>query len=186
MIRPTVAVVAAEEPEIAANIVQPSTLTWRSLPGSRVVHGASPVKREAERREWNRISAIRMKSGSAMSSGVVVTFQVSCARSFSIGMLRKMPRPTRPGAKSASPTHTPSPSPRASTPMTTPAARTVTASSHPELPPRLLVLRRVAREEADRPRHELEGEEHRPEGHRALGIDEGGLVDGGRGAARRP
>ena len=59
--RPTVAVVAAEEPEIAANIVQPSTLTWSSRPGSRVVHGASPVKSEADRREWNRISAIRMK-----------------------------------------------------------------------------------------------------------------------------
>ena len=88
MMRPTVAVVAAEDPEIAANIVHPSTLTWRSRPGRRVVHGASPVKRDVERREWKRISAIRMKSGSAMSSGVVVTFQVSCASSFSIGMLR--------------------------------------------------------------------------------------------------
>ena len=96
--RPTVAVVAAEEPEIAANIVQPSTLTWSSRPGSRVVHGASPVKSEAERREWNRISAIRMKSGSAMSSGVVVAFQMSCASSFSTGRSRKMARPARPGA----------------------------------------------------------------------------------------
>ena len=46
-----------------------------------------------------------------MSSGVVVTFQVSCASSFSIGMLRNTARPTRPGAKSASPIQTPSPSP---------------------------------------------------------------------------
>ena len=98
MMRPTVAVVAAEEPEIAANMVQPSTFTWSSRPGRRVVHGASPVKSEAERREWNRISAIRMKSGSAISSGVVVAFQVSCASSFSTGRLRKMARPARPGA----------------------------------------------------------------------------------------
>ena len=49
--RPTVAVVAAEEPEIAANMVQPSTFTCSSRPGRRVVHGASPVKSEAESRE---------------------------------------------------------------------------------------------------------------------------------------
>ena len=46
--RPTTCVVAADEPEIAAKIEQPTTFTCRSRPGSRPVHGASPWNSERE------------------------------------------------------------------------------------------------------------------------------------------
>ena len=86
--RPTVAVVAADEPEIAANSVQPITLTCSRRPGRRVVQGVIPANRVSESRVRNRISAIRMNMGSARSSGVVVTFQIIWASSFSTGMER--------------------------------------------------------------------------------------------------
>src|SRR3546814_8317760 len=83
--RPTVAVVAADEPDTAANIVQPSTLTCSSLPGSAALHGASPLNSDSDSLVRNRISAIRMNSGSATSSRPVAVFQDTCASSFSPG-----------------------------------------------------------------------------------------------------
>src|SRR3546814_20905953 len=67
VIRPIVAVVAADEPETAAKIPQPITLTCISRPGIRVIHGESPLNMSSARRVRNRISPIQMNSGSAVS-----------------------------------------------------------------------------------------------------------------------
>src|SRR5215204_25803 len=89
--RPTTCVVAADEPEIAAKIEQPTTLTWSSRPGSRPVQGASPWNSERESFVRNRISPMTMNSGSAKSSWVVRMFQAYCGSSLSSGMLRNSP-----------------------------------------------------------------------------------------------
>src|SRR3546814_9259615 len=65
--RTIVAVVAADEPETAARIPQPITLTCISRPGIRVIHGESPLNMSSARRVRNRISPIQMNSGSAVS-----------------------------------------------------------------------------------------------------------------------
>ncbi len=65
--RPMVAAVAAEEPETAAKIAQPRTLTCSSRPGTRPSQGASPENMSCDRRERSRISPIRMNSGSEAS-----------------------------------------------------------------------------------------------------------------------
>src|SRR3546814_13921683 len=67
VIRPIVAVVAADEPETAAKIPQPITLTCISRPGIRVIHGESPLNMSSARRVRNRISPIQMNRGSAVS-----------------------------------------------------------------------------------------------------------------------
>ena len=105
--RPTTCVVAADEPEIAAKIEQPTTFTCSSRPGSSPAHGASPWNSERDRRDWNRISPIRMNIGSASSSCVVRMFQAYCASSLSSGMLRKIASSTAPVAPSVSPIQMP-------------------------------------------------------------------------------
>lgn len=71
--RPTVAVVAADEPQTEANMVQPSTVRCDSRPGTRRSQGERPVNSASEIFVRKRISAIRMKSGSASSSGETTT-----------------------------------------------------------------------------------------------------------------
>src|SRR3546814_18641479 len=67
VILPIVAQVAADEPETAANMAQPTTLGCSSLPGMRSSHGASPLNRSCDKRERNRISPIHRNRGSAVS-----------------------------------------------------------------------------------------------------------------------
>ena len=105
--RPTTCVVAADEPEIAAKIEQPTTFTCSNRPGSRPAHGASPWNSERDRRDWNRISPIRMNIGSASSSCVVRMFQAYCASSLSSGMSRKIASITAPVAPRVSPIQMP-------------------------------------------------------------------------------
>ncbi len=109
VIRPTVAAVAADEPEMAANMVQPRTLTCISRPGRKAAQGASPLKSDADKRVRKRISAMRMNSGNAISDSLVVVFQMLIASWRSMGMLRKISRPAMPTENSASDTHTPAP-----------------------------------------------------------------------------
>ena len=52
VILPTVAVVAAEEPDTAANSEHAATLTCSSLPGILVSQGISPLSRRVEIEEW--------------------------------------------------------------------------------------------------------------------------------------
>ena len=105
--RPTTCVVAADEPEIAAKIEQPTTFTCSSRPGSSPAHGASPWNSERDRRDWNRISPIRMNIGSASSSCVVRMFQAYWASSLSSGMLRNSASMIAPVAPSVSPIQMP-------------------------------------------------------------------------------
>ena len=72
VMRPMVAAVAAEEPEIAAKIPQPATLQCISRPGSGAIHGARPRNMSSEMRVRNRISPIQMNSGSAVSAQLVL------------------------------------------------------------------------------------------------------------------
>src|SRR5258708_36421750 len=72
VMRPMVAAVAAEEPEIAAKIPQPATLQCISRPGSGAIDGAGPRNMSSEMRVRNRISPIQMNSGSAVSAHLVL------------------------------------------------------------------------------------------------------------------
>ena len=72
VMRPMVAAVAAEEPEIAAKIPQPVTLQCISRPGNGAIHGARPRNMSSEMRVRNRISPIQMNSGSAVSAQLVL------------------------------------------------------------------------------------------------------------------
>ena len=64
---PTVVSVAADDPDTAANTVQPTTLVCKSPPGIRDSQGASPLNISSDRRVRYRISPIQMNSGSAVS-----------------------------------------------------------------------------------------------------------------------
>src|SRR5712672_3287182 len=105
--RPTTCVVAADDPEMAAKIEQPMTLTCSSRPGSSAAHGARPLNSDCESRVRNRISPIRMNSGRASSSWVVRMFQAYCASSLSSGMSRNSASSTVPVTAKVQPIHRP-------------------------------------------------------------------------------
>jgi hypothetical protein len=62
--RPTTCVVAADEPDTAANIEQPSIVVCSRRPGRKATHGAIPENSDCDRRVRNSSSPIRMNSGS--------------------------------------------------------------------------------------------------------------------------
>ena len=85
--RPTTCVVAADEPEMAANIEQPITVVWNSRPGRKLIQGAMPENSDCESRVRNSSSPIRMKSGSETMSEEVVTLNAQAAISLCVGRL---------------------------------------------------------------------------------------------------
>ena len=64
---PTVATVAAEDPEIAANKAQPTTLTWIKPPGNFCIQGDNPLNKFSESLVLNNISPIHTNKGNAVS-----------------------------------------------------------------------------------------------------------------------
>ena len=64
---PTVATVAAEDPDIAANNAQPTTFTWTNPPGSFDNHGDRPLNKFSDNFVLNKISPIQTKSGRAVN-----------------------------------------------------------------------------------------------------------------------
>ena len=64
---PTVATVAAEDPEMAANKPQPTTLTWINPPGNLANQGDRPLKRFSESLVLNNISPIQTNNGNAVN-----------------------------------------------------------------------------------------------------------------------
>ena len=64
---PTVATVAAEEPEIAANKAQPTTFTCIKTPGNFWIQGDKPLNKFSESFVRNRISPIQTNNGKAVS-----------------------------------------------------------------------------------------------------------------------
>src|SRR5438067_13885219 len=100
VIRPIVAAVAADEPEIAAKMPQPNTLQCIRRPGSGAIQGASPWNMSSEMRVRKRISPIQMNSGSAVSAQLVLEPQLVVAISGPAGELVKtsmaiQPTPSR-------------------------------------------------------------------------------------------
>ena len=95
-ILPTVATVAADDPEIAAKMVQPMMFVWSSRPGSRFIQGASPLNRSSDRRVRNRISPIQMNSGRAVSVQLAELDQITV-------IMRSPIWPKVPGANSTMP-----------------------------------------------------------------------------------
>ena len=63
---PTVATVAADDPEIAANKAQPITFTWIKPPGNFDNQGDKPLNRFSDNFVLNNISPIQTNKGSAV------------------------------------------------------------------------------------------------------------------------
>src|SRR3954468_6856533 len=172
--RPTTWVVAADEPEMAAKIVQPMTLTCSSRPGSSAAHGAKPLNSDWDRRVRNRISPIRMNSGSARSSCVVRMFQAYCATSLSSGMSRKSASRTVPVAASVQPIHRP-PARKANS-TTNMVTTTISMGGQVPCAPSLGdgagthadILEGQAQHRLQEPGGELNREKHDSEGHESL------------------
>ena len=80
-----VGTVAAEEPDTAAKIPHPITLTWISRPGSQLSHGDSPRNMFSDNRVRNRISPIQINKGSAASDHDAPLLQVVVASTGPIG-----------------------------------------------------------------------------------------------------
>ena len=74
-----VAQVAADEPETAAKIPQPRMLMCIRRPGRRVSQGARPVNMSSASRVRNRISAIQMNRGRAVSAQLPLEPQIAVA-----------------------------------------------------------------------------------------------------------
>src|SRR5690606_14857597 len=104
--RPTVAVVAADEPETQANSAQPKTLTCSKRPGRRRVNGASPSNMSDDRRERNNNSPIQMNIGNAVRSQLFIAPQTRRAKTDDTGADVAISIATRPTAISAKPTQT--------------------------------------------------------------------------------
>ena len=67
VIRPMVAVVAADDPETAAKMPQLSTLTCINRPGSRRSQGANPLNMSAAKLVRKSTSPIQMNSGNGVN-----------------------------------------------------------------------------------------------------------------------
>ena len=107
--------VAAEEPETAAKIVQPTMLVCRSRPGSLSIQGVSPLNMSSDRRVRKRISPIQMKSGSAVRVQLEDELQMVVIIASPAGRVVKSSMPTQATPIKARPTQTPVPSSRKST-----------------------------------------------------------------------
>src|SRR5690606_16541862 len=110
VILPTVATVAAEEPDTAAKIAQPITLVCSSRPGRRLSHGARPLNRSSDSRVRNRISPIQRNKGRAVSVQLDAAPQIVTAMASPAGRLEKISMPIHAVPASVSPTQTPHPS----------------------------------------------------------------------------
>ena len=102
-----VAAVAADEPDTAAKIAQPMILTCNNRPGRPPSHGDRPLNMSSDKRDRNRISPIRMNSGSAASAHEWLAPHSVVARTWPTGAFEKKTSATVPTDNSAMATHTP-------------------------------------------------------------------------------
>src|SRR5690606_28206780 len=107
VILPMVAQVAADDPDTAAKIAQPTTLVWSKRPGMRSSQGARPLNKSWERRERNRISPIQRKRGRAVRVQLDAAPQIVMAMASPAGRLEKSSMPSQAVPASVNPTHTP-------------------------------------------------------------------------------
>src|SRR3954468_15932203 len=82
-----VAQVAAEEPDTAAKMPQPITLTWVRRPGSHCTQGDRPRNIYSDNLVRNRISPIPITSGGAASVHEALALQVVVASTEPSGRL---------------------------------------------------------------------------------------------------
>ena len=75
-----VAQVAAEEPDTAAKIVQPITLTCSKPPGKRCTQGAMPRNNDSDNLLKNKMSPIRTNKGRVTNSSAFRRDHTSWAR----------------------------------------------------------------------------------------------------------
>jgi hypothetical protein len=104
-----VATVAAEEPETAAKIPQPTTFTWSSFPGSHPTQGATPLNKFSESLVRNSISPIQINNGNAASVQDDELAHNAFAIALTAGALLKRPTPSQPTVKREIDIHTPRP-----------------------------------------------------------------------------
>ena len=105
-----VAQVAADEPEMAAKMVQPTTFTCSRRPGRRSSHGARPLNMLLDSLLRNRISPIHRNRGKAVSVQLEVDPQMVSIMLSPTGRLVKSSMPTKATASSDRPIHRPEPS----------------------------------------------------------------------------
>ncbi len=128
---PTVVSVAAEEPETAAKIVQPTMLVCSSPPGSRAIQGARPRNMSSESRVRKRISPIQMNSGRAVRVQLEDEVQIVVIMASPAGRLVNSSMPTSATPSSASATQTPVPSSRNRTNRNTPVSANPSSMARP-------------------------------------------------------
>ena len=109
MILPTVAQVAADEPDTAAKIVQPMMFVCSRRPGSHCSHGARPRNMPSDRRDFSRISPIQMNSGSAVSVQLDSDPHTVSASASPPGRVVKSSMPSHATPSTAMPIQTPAP-----------------------------------------------------------------------------
>src|SRR5258706_7186449 len=104
-----VAQVAAEEPDTAAKIVQPTMLVCKSRPGIRLIHGASRLNMSSDNLVRNRISPIQTNSGKAVSVQLDDEPHTVTAIASPAGRLEKSSMPTQATPIKARPIQAPVP-----------------------------------------------------------------------------
>src|SRR3954463_7752967 len=139
-----VAQVAADEPETAAKMAQPTTLVCSRRPGRRCIHGARPLNMSWLRRVRNRISPIQMKSGRAVRVQLDAEPQIVTAIASPAGRELKSCMPIQATPESARPIQTPLARMRKSEAISSP----VTANS--------LIAHRLVADRNDAPATDLE------------------------------
>src|SRR3954447_9914047 len=102
-----VAQVAADEPDTAAKMPQPITLTWVRRPGSHCTQGDRPRNISSDSLVRNRISPIQMNSGNAAKVHDALALHVVVASTVPSGTLVVSAIATKPTSPSATAIQTP-------------------------------------------------------------------------------
>ena len=102
--------VAAEDPDTAAKIVQPTMLVWSKPPGNQLIHGASPLNISWDKRVRNNISPIQINKGRAVKVQLEAPVQIVVIIASPAGRTVNNSMPTQATPMSASPIQTEPPS----------------------------------------------------------------------------
>ena len=87
---PTVATVAADEPEIAANKAHPTTFTCINPPGKRDIQGAKPLNKFSDNLVLYSISPIQTNNGNAVKVQEELVPQIVVAIASPTGLVVKI------------------------------------------------------------------------------------------------
>ena len=107
---PTVATVAAEDPDIAANKAHPTTFTCTKPPGNFDNQGDKPLNKFSDNLVLNKISPIQTKSGSAVNVQEELVPHIVVAIASPTGLVVNSSIPIAETAIMLKPTQTPEPS----------------------------------------------------------------------------